>query len=601
MIIAQFREMSNPGVGQLLRSCPVWYNTTIMTVPASPRESPARLRPFAPGRLFFFAAVLLLFLACTGLHLPVGPGETIPPTLPAPSDLHLTPADVTFYPLSVSDSSLLYYRGDVLSLDITPRRISAIRPEDVGVRVYRVDSPERDAIAEGTVGYPAFDGVPRARLTWVWDTRAAGESETLVIHLDPDDRIQVGDEDPTNNVVTLTVRFLPATARPTAEAAATWAVTTTNCCIVHYLTHTAAERDLPTIVATVNEAVAGAERRLGTHLVSPLQVYLIGRVLGHGGYAREGVVISYLDRHYAGADLEMVLRHEAAHVLDASLAGPATPSLLREGLATWVAGGHYKPENIPRRAGALVSLGRYIPLAQLAENFYHHQHETGYLEAAAFVAYLVETYGWEEFRAFYRESGQPDAGASPAVALDGALRQRFGMGLAEADRAFRAWLVARNPPDEEVRDLDLTIRLFDAVRRYQQLYDPPAYFLSGWLPDPVEATERGIVADFLRRPREPRAVAIEAMLAAAQDALERGALDRAADLLAGAERALEGDFSASPAADYLAIVRAVAAEGAEVQRVELNGTTARVWVTTDSPFLQVWTLQRTDAQRIGGE
>jgi hypothetical protein len=246
-------------------------------------------------------------------------------------------------------------------------------------------------------------------------------------------------------------------------------------------------------------------------------------------------------------------------------------------------------------------MGQYIPLTQLADDFYHHQHEVGYLEAAAFVTYLVETYGWEEFLAFYRESGYSEEAASPPDALDAALRSRFGVGLKETDQAFRSWLATQNPTDEDAQDLRLTIRLFDAARRYQQAYDPSAYFMSGWLPDPVEAIHRGIVTDFLRRPRSPRAVAIEAMLAAAQDALDRGALDRAADLAAGVERALEGDFTASPAADYLAIVRAVSARGAEVQRVELDGTTARVWVTTDGPHLQVWALQRTDTHRMAGE
>ncbi len=548
-------------------------------------------------RLFVLAAVLLSLLDCTAL-CPSLPKTPVPSPTSSPRDLHLTPADVTIYPLPVSGlgGPHLYYRGDVLSFDVTPRNLGAIPLGDVGVRIYRQDGVEPEAIAEGTLGYPAFDGVPRARLTWVWDTSTADGRETVIVHLDPDDRIQAGDEDPTNNVVTLTVRFLSAAARPTTEAAATWAFTTSDCCVIHYITHTAAERDLPTIVASANRAVAGTEAQLGTRLVSPLQVYLIGRVLGHGGYAREGVVISYLDRHYAGADLEMVLRHEAAHVLDASLTGFTTPSMLREGLATWVAGGHYKPENIPRRAGALLRMGKYIPLPQLMENFYHHQHEIGYLEAAAFVGYLVETYGWEEFLAFYKESGGLEASPSPADVLDAALRGRFGVGLEETERSFRLWLTLQNPSDDEVQDLDLTIRIFDAVRRYQQAYDPQAYFLSGWLPDPVEAMDRGIVADFLRRPRDPRAVAIETMLASAQDALRRGALDRAADLVSGAERALEGDFTASPAADYLAIARAVSAQGAEVQRVELDGTTARAWVTTDGPHLQVWALQRMDVR-----
>jgi len=403
----------------------------------------------------------------------------------------------------------------------------------------------------------------------------------------------------------LTVRFIADTARPAPETLATWVATTTNCCVFHYLTCTRAERDLPILTQAAERSVAFVQERLGTRLPSPLEVYFIGRVVGQGGYAQEGVVLSYPDRPYVGLDLEMVLRHEAVHVLDASLVGPATPALLREGLAVWVAGGHYRPESIPARAGALVRLNQYIPLAQLAEDFYRHQHETGYLEAAALVAYLVETYGWDEFLAFYRRAGEDD-GAPPADALDQALRGSFGVGLEETESAFRAWLSSQPTTPGQVLALELTVRLFDAIRRYQRTLDPPAYFLSGWFPDPAEGEQQGIVADFLRSPRSVRAVAIELLFTAAQESLQRGALDQAAVLVEGAERALDGDFSAPPASEYLAIARAVAARGGEAQRVELEGDRASVWVTTREGAAacsapQMWTLYRANAGWIAGE
>jgi hypothetical protein len=558
------------------------------------------------GKLARVALGSLLLLACIATGLPARPTPTAPPT-PPPSDLSIAPEDVVLYPLPVPGPGgrWLYYRGDRISFDVTPRHLGAIPPQDLIVRIYRLKGTEREVLAEGTVEYPTFDGVPRARLTWAWDTRDAGGRETLVVHLDPDDRVQAGDEDPANNGVTLTVRFIADAARPAPEAAATWVTTTTDCCIIHYLTCTRAERDLSVLTDVTNRAVALAQDRLGTRLASPLQVYFIPRVLGHGGYAQEGIVLSYPDRPYAGLDLEIVLRHEAVHVLDASLVGSATPALLREGLAVWIAGGHYFPESIPTQAGALVRLNRYIPLAQLAEDFYRHQHETGYLEAAALVAYLVETYGWDKFLTFYRQSGEP-TDTPPPDALDSALRQSFGVGLEETESAFRAWLSSQPTTSEQARDLELTIRLFDAIRRYQRTLDPPAYFLSGWFPDPAEGEQQGIVADFLRSPRSVRAVAIELLFTAAQESLQRGALDQAAVLVEGAERALDGDFSAPPASEYLAIARAVAARGGEAQRVELEGDRASVWVTPREGAAacsapQMWTLYRANAGWIAGE
>ncbi|MCX7855308.1 MAG: hypothetical protein N2556_04895 [Anaerolineae bacterium] len=551
---------------------------------------------------FFLAAIL----ACAPSGFLTGPTPTLPPT-PSSSDLSLAPEDVALYPLPVPGPGgrWLFYRGDQISFDITPRHLGTIPPEDLTVRIYRLKGTKREILTEGTVGYPTFDGVPRARLTWAWDTQDAGGRETLVVHLDPDDRVQAGDEDPTNNVVTLTVRFIADAARPAPEALASWAMTTTNCCIIHYLTCTRAERDLPVLTQATERSIAFVQERLGTRLASPLEVYFIGRVVGQGGYAQEGIVLSYPDRLYTGEGLEIVLRHEAVHLLDAPLVGPATPPLLREGLAVWVAGGHYRPEPISSRAGALLQRDWYIPLAQLAEDFYGHQHEIGYLEAAALVAYLVETYGWDEFLSFYRRAGEP-TDMPPADALDSALRHSFGVGLEEVERAFQAWLSGQPTTTEDVRDLELTVRLYDAIRRYQQTDDPPAYFLSGWFPDAAEGKQRGIIADFLRRPRTARATAIELMFVSAQEALHRGALDQAALLIDGAERALEGDFSTQPVSEYLAIARTVADQGSEAQRLEIMGKTARVWVipirdTTACHPLQMWTLYRTDANWMAGE
>ncbi len=558
------------------------------------------------SRIMAVGMFLTAILACGPSGFLTGPTPTISPPS-SPPDLSLGPEDVVLYPLPVSGPGgrWLFYRGDIISFDITPRHPGTIPPEDLTVRIYRRKGTEREILAEGTVGYPTFDGVPRARLTWVWDTQNAGGRETLVVHLDPDDRIQAGDEDPTNNVVTLTVRFIADAARPAPEALATWATTTTRCCVLHYLTCTRAERDLSALTQATDRAVTDVQERLGTRLASPLEIYFIGRVVGQGGYAQKVVVLSYPDRLYTGEGLETVLRHEAVHVLDASLVGPATPALLREGLAVWIAGGHYRPESIPLRAGALVRRDRYIPLAELVEDFYSHQHEIGYLEAAALVAYLVETYGWDEFLSFYRRAGEkPDA--SPTGALDSALRHSFGTGLEETERAFQAWLSGQPTPSEEVRDLELTVRLYDLIRRYQQTDDPMAYFLSGWFPDAAEGERRGITTDFLRRPRTVRAVAVELMFVSAQEALHRGALDEADFLIGGAERALEGDFSIPPASEYLAIARTIADQGSEAQRVEIRGEVASVWATplgdrTACPSLQVWTLYRTDANWMAGE
>lgn len=482
------------------------------------------------------------------------------------------------------------YSGDILSLDVTPRNVGSIVPSAILVRLYHLTNGRREAVAEGLVGFPAFDGQPRARLTWVWDTQGLVGEQTLVAWLDPDDRIQEGDEDPTNNLLTFTLYLSPALELPPPEQGAAWMTETTACCILHYLSGSAAARDMATITVAMEESFAEVAGRLGVSPTAPLEIYFLSRVIGQGGYAYSQVAISYLDRHYAGLDLRLVLRHEIVHVLDALLFQVYPPALLREGLATYLAGGHYKEEPIPQRASALLRTGRYIPLKMLAEDFYAQQHEAGYLEGAALIAYLVDTYGWNRFLRFYT-SFENDA---PLPALEQALEKNFGRGLEETEAAFRSWLEDHPPTLEQVRDLEDTIRLFETMRRYQERYDPGAHWWSGWMPDPTEGERRGIVADFIRRPRAPENLALETMLIVAQESLVAGRFEQVEALLDSIDRVLEsGDFSGRPEADYLALVEAARKAGYETQRVSLDGERAVVWAVARWPYLEELTFQRT--------
>jgi len=504
-----------------------------------------------------------------------------------PTDLYITPDDVLLYP------GPGLYTGDRVTFDVIPRNLDGIGPSDVLVRIYHQTPDGAETVAEGRLGYHTFDGVPRARMTWAWDTEGLEGEQHLTVWVDPDDHIQEGDENPHNNSATIAVYLHPAAARGQPEASATWTTTTTQCCTLHYLTSTAAERDLHTIGAEADEALSHVQSTIHITPTKRLELYLVSRTIGQGGYVtgQGQIILSYLDRNYAGRDIRNVLRHEFTHALDALILVNWPPTLLREGLAVWATGGHFKPEPIPERASALLQLGWYVPLDRLADDFYNYQHEVSYLEGAGLVAYLVEVHGWEGFLRFYT-SFNPSGTA--AGALDAALVETFGVGLEETEDGFLRWLEAHPPTPDQVRDLEVTVHLFDTVRRYQQVYEPVAYFWSGWLPNPAEAESRGIVADFIRHPRDPENVALETMLIAAQDALVAGEFDRAEALLGAVNHVLDrGVFTDPLAAEYLEIVRTVAAAGYEAQWIELDGPSARVRAIADWPDLVELRLGRT--------
>jgi hypothetical protein len=513
---------------------------------------------------------------------------TRPTPSPVPTDLSLAPADVAVFP------GPEHYSGDVVTFDVQPQNLGAIDPNTVEVRIYRGSADSEHVVAAGLANYYSFDGVPRARMVWSWDTAGLVGEQTLIAWLDPDDTIQSGDEDPTNNLVTFTVDLLPSYELPAEEADADWVSTTLPCCVFHYLDDASAGRDMLTITVVTEAAVAQVEAQMGMELPYALRFYLIERVIGHGGYAFDAVVLSYLDRHYAGFDLAVVVRHEATHVLDSLWVTVYPPAMLREGLATYMGGGHFKPEPIPQRSAALLELGYYIPLQQLVSDFYRQQHEVGYLEAAGLVSYLIQTYGWERFRTFY--AAFPDDGSPLSQQLDAAMTRVFGQGLAATEEDFRAWLRALPPDPTQVRDLRDTVALFDTIRRYQAADDPSAYWMSGFLANPAEGEQRGIVADFVRHPRTPENIALETMLIAARERLRAGDFDEGEALVAEVNRVLDtGDWSPAPASDYLAIVQAVAAAGYEAQQIDLDGDTARVAAIAVWPELEVLILQRVGA------
>jgi hypothetical protein len=418
-----------------------------------------------------------------------------------------------------------------------------------------------------------------------------------------------------------TVSLLPRGQLPPPEPQARWASQTTACCTIYYITSTPAERDLPFLLEMVEDQVARASQRMGIQPTEPIQIVWLPRVLGHGGFASREIAISYLDRNYIAGDEATVLHHEIIHILDSRLGGELRPTALVEGLAVYLTGGHYKPEPIFPRAAALLpaepgcipwsqsnpqspasspvegcGIGRYIPLKTLIDNFYFEQHEIGYLEAAALIEYMANTWGWEGFSAFYRDIHPlktPEAQTSAqnqtqSDAMEAALQKHFGLSLAQLEQQFVAALSAEQLSPDLAEDLRLGVMFYDTARRYQLALDPSAHFLTAWLMDGEQMRKREIVADYTRRPTQPEALALEMMLAAAGEGLRQADFNTTAQLLKDVnvvldlypQQGLQAFANLPLAGDYLKLTQAALAAGYQPQRIRLERNTARVWVNT---------------------
>ena len=365
----------------------------------------------------------------------------------------------------------------------------------------------------GSAGFAPYGigGRNQATLWWVWDTR----------DLKPGSYTLTFTRLPENTTWTETFLLHPRDQAPSPEPAAHWVSTTTVCCNLYYITGTAAERDINIISQEADEQSEAVSAQMGSSINKRIDIILMSRVVGHGGFNWSGIYISYLDTNYLGNDMSILFHHEFTHYYDNILGGIYLPAMLQEGLAVYLTGGHFKSEPLEPRTAALFELGWYIPLTAIADDFYNQQHDIGYLEAGALVQYLVETYGWGAFNGFYRSIPAPENQAVSAV-VDNALLDHFGITLADLETAYLAYLRSQTVTDEVRSDLQLTVTFFDTVRRYQEALDPSAFFLTAWLPDGSVMRQRGIVADFLRHPGEWENRLFESLLIRSQRELFGG-------------------------------------------------------------------------------
>lgn len=468
--------------------------------------------------------------------------------------------------------------GDLVSLEVVP-------PPGLDVEGRSV-SAVAAGVALGAQSFTSFGlgGQPQATYYWSWDTRGLQPgAHTLSFNLLP--------EGPS---WTDSVTLQPPGALPPPEPQARWASLNSDCCQVYFITHTAADRDIEALMEMVEEQARLASQALNSKWDAQLPVVFVPRVLGHGGFTTKEVSLSYLDRDYTGGSAGIILRHEMIHLLDGRLGGDYRPSLFIEGLAVYLSGGHFKPEDTPARAAAVLQLGWYLPLASLTEDFYLAQHEVSYIEAGALVAYMVARWGWEEFNAFYRAIPAPSAEEINWEVIDRHLSEFFNISLDQLEADFLDDLRSREVTAAVVEDVRQSVSFYDALRRYQQALDPSAYFLTAWMLDSEQMRSRGVVADYLRHPAKQENLALETLLVSAASAVRQGEFAHAGErleavnaVLAAFERGAANPFTAHPlATDYYTIVGAATDFGYQVQRLEVDGDQAVAWVSRVPPLVE---------------
>lgn len=524
----------------------------------------------------------------TATPLPATPTSR-PPATPTViiDDLAISEEQVRLFPVPFIIS------GDRVTFQVLPDVPKRITVTDVDVDIYVND----ELISTGKLDSRNWAGQAEGIFEWVWDTQGHMGQHTIRVVLDGKDLIVEGDANTENNEISFDVDIGKVTDRPLEERDAKWITAETDCCKVTILTRTTAYRDLPELLDEVEYAVAEAAIKLQEEPQQKIDVFFIDRTIGQGGFAGSEMTATYVDRAYATGNLHELLVHEAVHVIDRQFA-PQRIKFLAEGIAVWVSGGHYKPEDLDQRAAALLAIEEYIPLADLVNDFYPAQHEIGYLQAGAFVKYLVDQFGYPTFREFYADTKSGE-GQSDAEALDLNLQTYYDYSLAEMEAEWKAHLRSLTIEEVEIADLETSIRYYEVMRQYQKLYDPTAHFLNAWLPSPLAVQAEGNPADITRHPQNTINITLELILHSAETALMEQEFMRANVLLDSVERILaeDGAFNDPLSSAYMDIVQVATNFGYEVQNIDLQGDNATALVTTASGFY----LQNLDFERRRGD
>ncbi len=456
-------------------------------------------------RLLSLAAIILI--ACQAVSslatLPTvntRPSPTASPVTPQPTLTPvptLTPIPEEGFTVRLHPDGPLYV-GDQVSIEVISPEDSDLEEKNVQIRVGGLEPKDLGSSGFGEYG---IGGRLQATFSWVWDTSDLVSGDYHIgFSVQPD-----GPE------WTETVSLLPAMDVPSPEPMARWETIEIECCDVHFISGTDFVKDLPDLLDVIQMQAEDAVQRMGIEFEQRVPITILPRVVGHGGFAGSEIYVSYTFSNYAGNDLPQVLHHEMIHILDRQLGGELRPSLFVEGLAAYLSDGHFKKEPFLSRAAALLDLGWYLPLNDLADSFYTSQHEIGYLEGAALVHYMVNRYGWQAFNDFYRDI-YPHPSGDQSQAIDQALLSHFGLTLEQLEAKFKTDLHWQNINPDMYDDVILSVTYYEAVRRYQRMLDPSAYFLTAWLPDGEQMRQRGIVADYLRRPSTPENQVIEELL-----------------------------------------------------------------------------------------
>jgi hypothetical protein len=456
----------------------------------------------------------------------------------------------------------VHYEGDLLTLEINAGEYVEVQEGPV---LLQVDNQDPFQVTGEWRGNYLLVQLDTTGLTG--NHRLTIQAEQEAVQVDETYRFQVQ----------------PASQRPAQEEDPAWVSRDIECCVLHYITGTAAARDIDWIAENVQQAADDFDEFPTVDINEKIDIFFIDRMWYNGAFGGAGELLAvYTDRYYGpsqgGEGLQVLVRHELGHAVFPLFS-------YSEGLSVYLAGGHYKPEPIPERAAAMLERNYYVPSVGPTI-----QHEIIYLHQAAMINYIINTYGWDALWAYVQADSKQSG--TTLEQRDEFMQETLGVSQDEFQRDFVAWLRAQEP-GEQVQDLLLTVELQDLRRGYQQQYAPWPQFLLGYSEDSFARPEYLRVN--IREPRSPAHIATELLIANAQKALTGGQYEVVQSLIEVIESVVASGRLEHPLArEYAAVVSFLAERGYETVSLDLHGDEAIVQVTQSPPELETMGLHKVD-------
>lgn len=236
---------------------------------------------------------------------------------------------------------------------------------------------------------------------------------------------------------------------------------------IHYQPGTFPEATMETLAPALDDILFHLQQQMGAFLDRPVDIYLAGTLFADTP-SLQGLSVSrqyrttvLVNGAYHQGEEYYILGHELTHVAATNLFGPASSTMIHEGLATYLPQNHLRDAgylSIHEIAAVAQQAGAFVPASTLIQYTYERNEFNGHIRsflnynlAGSFTGYLIERFGMERMAILYSSGNYYNA---------------YGASLAQLDSDWQEWLSGVEVPGNAQDYTTMLAEVTSAYRRY---------------------------------------------------------------------------------------------------------------------------------------